>query len=180
MTSAPNAAPIAAPVIVTATMGVSDFAWANGLRRAHFPPERNVLPAHITLFHHLPPARLPQLSRLLAAITRGERAPVARLSELMFMGKGVAFRLESPDLLAIRARIADWFSADLIAQDRQNPRLHITVQNKVAPETARALHSALAKEFRPRPIVIDGLAAWHYLGGPWQLARAFKFTSPHA
>lgn len=180
MTAMPDAAPIAAPVIVTATMGVRDFSWANGLRRAHFPSERNLIPAHITLFHHLPPSRLPELSRLLGVVTRGEPAPAARLSEAMFMGKGVAFRVDSPDLLAIRERVAEWFAADLIAQDQQTPRLHITVQNKVAQEDARMLHAQLAAEFLPRPLAIAGLAAWYYLGGPWRLIREYKFTSGRA
>ena len=51
-----------APIVVTALMGAEDFAWADSLRRAHFPPERNKVPAHISLFHHLPPSLLPELS----------------------------------------------------------------------------------------------------------------------
>ncbi|RZL99804.1 MAG: 2'-5' RNA ligase family protein, partial [Sphingomonas sp.] len=46
----------AAPIIVTAVFGAEDFAWADGLRRAHFPPDRNIVPAHLTLFHHLAPS----------------------------------------------------------------------------------------------------------------------------
>ena len=45
-----------APIIVSAEFGAADFARLDGLRRAHFPPARNVLPAHLTLFHHLPPS----------------------------------------------------------------------------------------------------------------------------
>ncbi len=173
----PDAAPIAAPVIITATMGVRDFAWADSFRRAHFPPDRNVLRAHITLFHHLPPERLPELSRLLQEATRGAPAPAARLCDVMLLGGGVAFRIESPELLAIRAWIAEWFANDLLPQDQHTPRLHITIQNKVSREEARTLHAGLAATFRARPIAIAGLAAWHYLGGPWQLVREYKFAS---
>lgn len=176
MSPAPDIPLINAPIIVTARMGASDFAWADGLRRAHFPPERNLIPAHITLFHHLPPARLPELARLLAGLTRSEPAPPAQISDVLFLGRGVAYRIESPALLALRMRIAAWFAADLTPQDRQTPRLHITIQNKVAPDVARALHADLKAGFRPRPLAIAGLAAWHYLGGPWQLAREFAFT----
>ena len=60
--------PAAAPIIVTALLGSADFGWADGLRRAHFPPERNKIPAHISLFHHLPPARLEELMRLMKTL----------------------------------------------------------------------------------------------------------------
>jgi hypothetical protein len=164
----------AAPIIVTALMGASDFSWADGLRRAHFPPERNHIPAHISLFHHLPPARLDELLRLLRVLA-AEPPPHARLSQVMMLGRGVAYRIESDDLLAMRAHIAEAFRHDLIPQDQGTPRLHITVQNKVEPATAKALHADLSAGFQPRPLAVAGLAAWHYLGGPWRLAGQVKF-----
>jgi hypothetical protein len=51
-TTAPDRA--RAPIIISALLGPEDFGWLNDLRRAHFPPERNQLDAHLTLFHHLP------------------------------------------------------------------------------------------------------------------------------
>ena len=47
--------PLYAPLIVTAELPADVMAWADGLRRAHFPPERNQVRAHVTLFHALPP-----------------------------------------------------------------------------------------------------------------------------
>ena len=38
-----------APLIVSALLGGADFAWLDLLRRAHFPPERNVLAAHLAI-----------------------------------------------------------------------------------------------------------------------------------
>lgn len=169
MAAAPNA-----PIIITALMGQADFAWADALRRAHFPPERNHVPAHISLFHHLPPARLDELLRLLKDLA-AEPPPLARLCDVILLGRGVAFRVESQELLAMREHIAVVFAHDLIPQDQVRPRLHITVQNKVEPGAAKQLHTALSAEFRPRPLAITGLAAWHYLGGPWQLAGQVKF-----
>lgn len=163
-----------APLIVTALLGSADFAWADGLRRRHFPPERNVVPAHISLFHHLPPARLDELCRLLRDLA-AEPPPAARLTQLVALGRGVAYQVHSPDLLAMRDHIADIFCYDLIPQDQGTPRLHITVQNKVEPAVARALLQELAACFSPRPLVISGLAIWHYRGGPWQPAFSVKF-----
>jgi hypothetical protein len=39
--------------ILTAELDPASFAWLDWLRREHFPPERNLLPAHLTLFHRL-------------------------------------------------------------------------------------------------------------------------------
>ena len=159
----------AAPIIVTAEMGAADQRWADALRTAHFPPDRNVLAAHITLFHHLPPSVLAELCERLRALVAGS-PPEARLTDVMMLGCGVAYRVESPALRALRSELAEAFHGLLTPQDSQTPRLHITVQNKVDPAAARALHAALAADFVPRPLAIAGLAAWHYRGGPWEQA----------
>ena len=159
-----SAAAAPAPIIVTALMGAADFAWADGLRRAHFPPERNWLPAHITLFHHLPPSLLDEVAARLKRLCAGPPPP-ARLAEVMQLGRGVALREE----------LADAGAGLLTPQEQARPRLHITVQNKVAPDAAKALALALRRDFRPRPLAIAGLAAWHYRGGPWEPAMTAMF-----
>lgn len=165
---------VPAPIIVTALMGAADFAWADGLRRAHFPPERNWLGAHITLFHHLPPSALGEVAGRLKRLGAGPR-PTARLTDVMLLGRGVAYRVESPELLAMRAELADAFAGMLTPQDQAKPRLHITIQNKVTPDAAKALADKLRADFRPRPLAIAGLAAWHYRGGPWEMAMKAMF-----
>ena len=165
---------VPAPIIVTALMGAADFAWADGLRRAHFPPERNWLGAHITLFHHLPPSALGEVAGRLKRLGAGPR-PTARLTDVMLLGRGVAYHVESPELLAMRAELADAFAGMLTPQDQAKPRLHITIQNKVTPDAAKALADKLRADFRPRPLAIAGLAAWHYRGGPWELAMKAMF-----
>lgn len=165
----------AAPVIVTAMMGAADQRRFDRLRAAHFPPERNHLPAHITLFHQLPPSCRDELDRLIRTIASDTPPPAARVCDVYSLGSGVAFRIESPELLAIRARIADRFHGALSAQDRGTPRLHITVQNKVAPREARALLAALTEGFCPHGLAVTGLAAHLYRGGPWEAAFARNF-----
>jgi hypothetical protein len=171
----PNRTAGAVPIIVTATMGAADQRYFDVLRSDHFPPERNHLAAHITLFHQLPPSCIDELDRLVRAIAADTPPPAANLREVYSLGQGVAFRIDSPDLLAIRDRIADHFAGMLTAQDRGTPRLHITVQNKVSAGEARELLTRLSAGFRPRPLKIAGLAAYHYLGGPWQPAFARNF-----
>ena len=121
---------VTAPIIITAEMGKTDQAWANGLRRAHFPVARNFVDAHITLFHHLPPSHLPEIKSRLAALVADYPAPVAHLTDVMLMGSAVALRIDSPELLSLREELADAFRGLLIPQDEASPKLHITVQNK--------------------------------------------------
>jgi hypothetical protein len=166
---------MSSPIIITAEMGEDDQVWANALRQRHFPPERNYLDAHITLFHHLPPSHLNEVKARLAAVAAQNAAPVARLSEVMMLGRGVAYRIDSPALMAIRDELADVFQGLLIPQDQARPRLHITVQNKVEPAAAKALHAELSASFRPRPLAIAGLAAHYYRGGPWEHIWSWRF-----
>lgn len=165
---------VGAPIIVTALMGAQDFAWADGLRRAHFPPERNFLAAHITLFHHLPPGVIDEVKQRLKQLAAGPPPP-ARLTDVMTLGRGVAFRIDSPALLAMRAELAEAFAGLLTPQDQATPRLHVTVQNKVDPSAAKALAEQLRVEFRPRAFAISGLAAWYYRGGPWDFVMKAMF-----
>ena len=72
----------AAPIIVSALFGREDQAFFDAQRAAFFPPERNVLLAHLTMFHHLPPSIEQELGRRLAEETRGVPAPAARLAGL--------------------------------------------------------------------------------------------------
>ena len=155
-------------------MGAADFAWAEGLRRAYFPADRNVVPAHITLFHHLPPSLLPELAGRMKRMCMGA-APAARISDVMLLGQAVAYRVESGGLMAMREELAQAFAGLLAPQDQGRPRLHITVLNKVDARRAREVAQALRSSFHPRALRIAGLAAWHYRGGPWELATKASF-----
>jgi 2'-5' RNA ligase superfamily len=166
------------PIIVTALIGEPDFTTLDALRRQHFPPERNHLRAHLTMFHHLPPSCEEELKQLIKDEARGND-PQARLSGLINLGGGVAFRVESPDLEDIRARIAERFAPMLMPQDRNPWRAHITVQNKVKAPEARALLDQLAIDFSPKSLKLIGLAAWHYRGGPWEPIIAYAFGTGH-
>lgn len=165
-----------APIIVTALLGRSDQAAFDALRREHYPPERNVLPAHLTLFHHLPPSVEDELKRRLTEATRGMRAPVAKAAGLMSLGRGVAVKIESPGLAAIRRELCEAFAGLLMPQDAGGWRPHVTIQNKVAPSMAKLLMGALAKQFHPREVEIAGLASWRYRGGPWEPLSRHMFA----
>jgi hypothetical protein len=163
-----------APVIVSAEFGPDDFAWLNGLRRAYFPPERNQIEAHLTLFHHLPPSLEAELKRRLSRLTRAA-APVATADGLINLGRGVAIRVSSADLTAVRDELANAFQGLLTPQDTAGWRPHVTIQNKVPPMEAKALYNSLTDGFCPRPLRITALTAWWYRGGPWELLSRHAF-----
>jgi len=156
-----------APIIVAAVMGREDQAWLDRQRAAYFPAERNLLPAHLTMFHHLPPSLAGEIGQRLGDLAR-EGAPVARIAGLVSLGSGVAYRIDSPDLDDRRAWLADIWADMLTPQDRAPWRPHVTIQNKVAPAEARTLFDRLRADFRPRPLAITGFASWYYRGGPWE------------
>ncbi len=163
------------PIIMTAMMGKQDLAWADALRRRYYPAERNVLPAHITLFHHLPPQALSEIKQAVKDMTQYSPPPVTSLQRVIHLGSGVAYQLHSPDLLAMRMELSDRFYGLLVAQDQQTPRLHITVQNKVAAKEAQELLTQLSLDFEPRPFEIRGLALHHYMDGPWENIGEWSF-----
>jgi hypothetical protein len=167
---------MAGALIVTAELAGPDLSWIDGLRRAHYPRERNQLPAHLTMFHALPPSAETELRSRLARIVR-QAGPRARVAGVMGLGDGVAFRVVSADLDKIRAELADDLHGLLSAPDRCGWRPHITIQNKVPPKVARALKDGLERTFEARPLAISGLAIHRYLGGPWERLAVYPFRS---
>ncbi|MET0308518.1 MAG: 2'-5' RNA ligase family protein [Sphingomonas sp.] len=165
-----------APLIVTALFGRQDQGWFDTLRRAHYPPERNQVAAHLTLFHHLPPSLAEELKRRLAQETRGIRVPKARMAGFVSLDRGIACRIESPDLVAIRERLVEAFGGLLMPQDAGRWRPHVTIQNKVTQSLARTVMAALARDFQPREVEIAGLASWWYRGGPWEAHSRHMFA----
>lgn len=164
-----------APLIVTAELPPDLHRWATRLRASHFPPERNFLEAHVTLFHALPAQVEAELSGLLGRWA-GSTPPVpARLEGVMSLGRGTALRLTSPAMLALRERIAEHFHGMLTAQDSHAPRLHITIQNKVSAEVAEALQASLRGTIAPRDFVFRGLTIHRYRNGPWEPVRRVSF-----
>ena len=167
---------MAGALIVTAEIAPRDFSWIEGLRRAHYPPERNQVPAHLTIFHALPPSAESELRSRLARLVR-QPAPEATVAGLMDLGGGVAFRIVSPQLDRIRQELAEELHGLLGAQDGGGWRPHITIQNKVAPKIARALKQSLERTFMPRGLAIGGIGIWRYLDGPWERVAAYPFRT---
>jgi hypothetical protein len=165
---------MAGALIVTAELAGSDLAWLDRLRRANYPAERNQVPAHLTMFHALPPSAEDEL-RLRLSRLASSRPPRASIEGLMDLGGGVAFRIVSPELDEIRHEFSEHLHGLLGAQDSGGWRPHVTIQNKVPPKLARTLRDQLQRDFTPRPLGISGLGLHRYLGGPWEKLAIYSF-----
>ena len=93
----------------------------------------------------------------------------------MDLDGGVALRIHSPELDAIRAELADEFHGLLSAQDQGRWTPHVTIQNKVEPRVARALLRSLRESFEPRPLEIIGLQLVRYVDGAWAPVAGWRF-----
>ncbi|QIX60372.1 2'-5' RNA ligase family protein [Hymenobacter sp. BT18] len=166
------------PLILTLTLDAAAQAFFDRLRQQHFPPERNYLAAHLTLFHHLSSPELPNLLEQLREEAHQTPPLPLTVASLLFIGQGVAYRCENEQLLNLHRRLQRSWGPTLTPQDRQPLRPHVTVQNKVAAPRARALYEQLSADFTSFQATGQGLHLWAYRGGPWESLAEFAFEGP--
>ncbi len=165
----------APPLVLTLQLDPASQARFDALRRAHFPPERNHLQAHVTLFHALPGEREDDVRAGVGAAAQRPAYDV-QVVRVRSLGTGVAFDLRSSELSAQRAGLARRWQPWLTPQDARPHAAHVTVQNKVTPDRARALLQELEAGFAPYAVRATGLALWRYLGGPWEPLGDYRFS----
>ena len=156
------------------TLEIDDQAQArfDRERAALFAPGRTQVGAHVTLFHAVPAAQEPAVLAALTAVAAAREPFGVEVFELMPLGRGVAYRLRSAELLALHRELQSSWWDGLSPQDRQGFRPHVTVQNKVSPEVAGRTLAQLRQGFAPFEITARALRLWRYDGGPWTgLAR---------
>lgn len=160
-----------APLIVSAALDAPLQERLDALRRTHFPPARLVVGAHLTLFHALPGDRLEDVLTACRELAARQGGPLpAQATEPMALGHGVAIRLEVPGLKELHRALQQRFADVLSPQDKQGLHAHVTVQNKVTTEQARALLEQLRTDWEPQDGAVEALVVWHYRGGPWEEA----------
>ena len=166
------------PLILTLALDEASLARFDAERREFFPPRLNRIPAHVTLFHHLPGAEAAAVMGALRGACAGQGPVAARVTEVFPLGRGVAYRLETPEVAALRAGLARVWEGWLTPQDRQPWRPHVTVQNKVTPAEARDTLAQLQAGFVPWEARAEGLLLWRYKGGPWDAVAEVPFAGP--
>ncbi|MEX6634074.1 2'-5' RNA ligase family protein [Hyphococcus lacteus] len=169
-----------APIIISLQFDEETSAFFEAQREKHYPTAINNVPAHLTLFHNLPGAHFDEVLQIIGRTSAIQYGFPISVTEVMRLGRGVAYRVSGPPLLPLRAKLVKSFGSWLTGQDRQGFRPHVTIQNKVSIQEAMALHAHLSKEFSPRSGWATGLQIWRYQGprgrsGHWQPAGAFGF-----
>ncbi|MDB5020613.1 MAG: 2-5 ligase family protein [Pedobacter sp.] len=159
-------------LILTLRLDEASQHFFDALRKCHFPPERNFLQAHLTIFHKLPDEE--ETVDLIASLNI--RPFELQVIGLINLGAGVAYRLESSALMQLHQTLTAKFNEHLSLQDKQGFRPHITIQNKTNPNAAKALLAELTVAFQTFTASASGLDLWRYLGGPWAHKQNFPFS----
>ena len=171
-------APDDRPLILTLRLDEQSQDRFDRERATYFPPGRTAVGAHVTLFHALPATLRADVEAELARLAQQHPPFPVAVTEPFPLGKGVAYRLRSPRLDALHRSLQDRWQAELTPQDRQGFRAHVTVQNKVTPEVARATLAQLRAAYVPADATAQGLQLWRYDGGPWTALTSSDFAGP--
>lgn len=175
MASGGDLTPRPSPLVLTLEMDGESFAYLDALRRRFYPPERNLVPAHVTLFHRLPAEHGREIKALLAQVAAGQRPIEVATRGVKAMERGVAILLDAPQLHQLRDTLAGEWWPWLGDQDRAGFRPHVTIQNSVSTGEAHRTRVALAAELRLSRIRGVGLHLWRYRDGRWEDVRLFLF-----
>ncbi|KAJ9096586.1 hypothetical protein QFC19_007118 [Naganishia cerealis] len=136
----------AGPLILTLSLDKSTHQFLTSLRSKYFPPHRNFLSAHVTLFHAIPPHRINELDEYLNTICTHQKGWDVFIGEPKKMGKGGV-------MVSVRERPSGTIESireDLLHNMKQNTRSgednltdqdlrrmgkpHVTVLNKAENE----------------------------------------------
>ena len=160
------------PLILTLLIDAPTQLWADELRQRYFPPERNFIPAHVTLFHALPGDQLASICKTLDDQTM--TACDVSVGPARLLGHGVALAVDAPEIARLRNHLAGVWRSWLTRQDAQGWRPHVTIQNKVPVAEARHLHHLL-QALPTRGARAEGLQLWSYKNPTWDARRRFVF-----
>jgi hypothetical protein len=151
-----------AALVLTLEMDGESFAAFDTLRRRYYAPERNMVPAHVTLFY-----------RLTKTVSAHKPIDIAA-GEPKALERGVAIFLHSPQLNALRDELGREWSPWLDEQDQAGFRPHVTIQTTDSEAEARKTMQAIRAVRLPK-IRGVGLHLWRYRGGPWEHEQLFRF-----
>jgi 2'-5' RNA ligase len=160
--------------VVTLRLDEVSFTRLEQLRRRHFPPDINLLPAHLTLFHALNHEQVSRLPSTLPSLT--VKSIPLQFVRPTLIGRGVAIEVACGELSDLHARMIEALGHGLTRQDRKPFRPHVTIQNKVTREAAKVTFSQVANGFSPWAGHGIGLDVWRYLGGPWAQQSQLSFV----
>lgn len=162
------------PLVVTLQLESVAQARFDAERAELFPAGRTAVGAHVTMFHALPAYLREDVEHELGRLAATPPFTVA-VTELFSLGRGVAYRLAAEQAQRLHGHLQARWRPHLTQQDAQRFRPHVTVQNKVAADFAKATLDRLRTTFRPVVTQAVGLRLWRYDAGPWTLLSEWEF-----
>ncbi len=166
------------PFLITLGFDPATFDRLDDLRRRFFPPERNQVPAHLSLFHQLPGHEWDSIDATLDRVSRSSSPIPLAFKGVKPTGHGVLLAVEAPGLPALRADLAKTFARQLTPQDRQPYHPHVMIMNKADRAEANRALLEIQATWSAWSGVGDRLILWRYLGGPWDEAASYPFLGP--
>lgn len=162
-------------LVLTLEMDGESFAQLDALRREHYPPERNRVPAHVTLFAQLPVAHGREIKALLTQVAAAEEPFDIAIAGVKAMERGVAVALYAPQLHQLREELLDEWWHWLDERELTLFQPHVTIQNNVSEAEAGRTQKSVAAALRLRRIRGVGLHLWRFVDGHWKSERLFRF-----
>ncbi|MCS6986527.1 MAG: 2'-5' RNA ligase family protein [Sphingomonadaceae bacterium] len=148
------------------------------LRRRYYPPARNRVPAHLTLFRQLPGPALDEVTDAIAQeAVRTPPFPFQLLPPRAW-GGAIVLPVTSEDLMDLHARLAERMALLLGAADRGPYRPHVTLANHLDLDARPVVLGALSARWpRPEGAVAEGLTLWQLEPrGGWLLLVTRRFA----
>ncbi|EKE45719.1 hypothetical protein OCGS_0138 [Oceaniovalibus guishaninsula JLT2003] len=163
-------------MILTLGFDPGSFARLEPLRQRYFPPSRNFIPVHITLFQQLDPVLLNRIVGDIAFVCDTTPPLPFTARGILDFGGGAAVDLDMPGADPLHDALRRRWRGTLTASDDRRRRWHVTLQNKADRGTALATQAALRAGLVPWDGLADRLILWHYRGGPWERIATFPLT----
>lgn len=164
-----------APFLVTLGMDPASFGRLDTLRNRYYPPHRNIVPAHVSLFHKLPADEQAAIGGTLAHAAAKLPPIPLHFGRLEKLGGGLAVAVSAPGLARLHAWFNRRFAVWLTPQDRQPFWPHVTLMNKAPRANVARAFAELSASWEPWNGVGESLLLWRYRDGPWELASEYRF-----
>jgi 2'-5' RNA ligase len=156
----------------------------SAMRDKYFPPERNTVRAHLTLFNALPESKMKSsivpLLQEVAAATGPFRIRVKRPFQMKEgFGVNMSPREGPPPLKDLLVKLrGTWKEEGFLSDQDSAPRgMHYTLMNKVSDkEKLEAAFEEFKESWTGDEGIVDGLELFRYHKGRWYWTQSFEFT----
>ncbi len=163
------------PYILCLKMDAVSLQRLSAWRKQYFPPERNFLEAHLTLYHRLPFTATQLILSTLKTFAQNQLVFPLSFEELTHQGGFLGIKAAPSEVLQVKGALDRAFDLWLAPQDRQKIMPHVTVMNNAPPEATGEALRLLKQEFAPWQGRAEGLQLFRYRQGPWEWVADFLF-----